>query len=162
MAVTVGIYEKEDKALEAIRLLREAGAEEDDIRVVVGNREGAPMLASNGNIPIEELYEIQQVRSHDEDDTLPLGVASIGTGYPAGSTTMNPGPVAGVILAGVDSENRLNSEAVLRDIGIPSDAAEQCGKAIESGQFVLVVDVDSEINVQTLLRHAGASEVLKG
>ncbi len=162
MAVTIGIYEKEDKALEAIRLLREAGAEGDDIRVVFGNREGAPLLASNGSVHIEELYEIQQVRSHDEDDALPLGVAPIAAGYPAGNSTMNSGPAAGVVMAGFDSDSGPSSEAVLQDIGIPSDAAEQCGKAIESGRFVLVVDVDSEINVQSLLRHAGASEVLKG
>ncbi len=158
MAVSIGIFEKEEEVLEAIRLLREAGADRDEIRVVVNNREGAPLLASDGNVNMEELYRIQSARKYEEDLDIPIGAAPIATGYPVGNTSVNSGP-AGVILAGFGSDDGPNSKGVLQDIGIPSQSAELCGKAIENGRFVLVADTDSEISSQSLLKHAGADVV---
>ncbi|MCD9025978.1 general stress protein [Cohnella silvisoli] len=160
MAVTVGIFNKEEEVLEAIRLLREAGVDKDEIRVVVGNREGAPILASNGDVHIEELYEIQETRELDgEDRIFPIGVAPSVTGYPVGNTLMGIG-TASVIVAGYDSEDGLSSEEVLKDIGIPGEAAKKCGEAVESGSYLLVADADSEINASSLLKHAGASDIV--
>ncbi len=159
MALTIGIFEKEEEVLRAIRLLREAGADQDEIRVVVGNSENAPILASRTDIRLEEIYAIQEARKRGEDADLPLGVAPIATGYPVGNTTIGTGP-AGVVLAGIDSGDDSGSEEVLQAIGIPGKAAEQCGKAVESGHYLLIADVDSEINTRSLLSHAGAANVV--
>jgi hypothetical protein len=156
MAISIGIFEKEEDVLEAIRLLREAGVDQDEIRVVVNNREGAPMLASDGNVNIEELYRIESARSYDDDGSFPLGVVPIAAGYPVGSTSVSSSGPSGVILAGLGSDDVPDSERILRAIGIPSQSAEQCGHAIENGKYVLVSDADSDINSQSLLKHAGA------
>jgi hypothetical protein len=160
MAVTIGIFDKEEKVLEAIRMLREAGADKDEIRVVVGNREGSPLLAASQDVHIEELYEIQEIRGDDgEHQTFPLGVAPVATGYPVGNTTNGAAPT-GVLMARFEWEDGPKSEHVLQDIGIPEQLAKECAKAVESGRYLLVADADSEINAQTLLGHAGAADVL--
>jgi hypothetical protein len=159
MAVTIGIFDKEEEVTEAVRLLREAGVDKDEVRVVVGNREGAPILASSGDVHIEELYEIQETRVGDGDDqSLPLGAATSAAGYTVGSTANGFAP-AGVIMARFGWDDGLRSEDVLQDIGISDQAAVKCSKAVESGRFLLVADSDSEINVKTLLSHAGAADV---
>lgn len=159
MAVTIGIFDKEEEVRESIRLLREAGVDNDEIRVVVGNREGAPILASSGDIHIEELYEIQEARVHDGDDQdLPLGVAPIAVGYTMGNSANGFAPV-GVIMARFGWGDGHRSEEMLQDIGIPDQIAEKCSKAVESGRFLLMANADSEINTWTLLSHSGASDV---
>jgi 3-hydroxyisobutyrate dehydrogenase-like beta-hydroxyacid dehydrogenase len=42
MTVNIGIFQKQEDVVEAIRLLREAGLDHDDIRVIVKNAENAP------------------------------------------------------------------------------------------------------------------------
>jgi hypothetical protein len=159
MAVAIGIFDKEEEVLEAIRLLREAGVDKEEIRLVVGNREGAPILASSGDVQIEELYEIQEARAHNGDDqVLPPGVTPIATGYTLGSTANGFAP-AGVLMVRSGWDDGPGSEEILRDIGIPNQETERCGKAVESGRFLLVADAESEINARTLLSHAGAAEV---
>jgi len=153
MAVTIGIFEKEENVLEAIRLLRQAGVEQDEIRVIVNNREGAPILAASGDVNLEELYEIQETRRHEEDGGPILGVAPVAAGFPIGNSSMGTGP-AGFVVAGIDSEEDSGREEILRDIGIPSSSAAQCRQAAEKGHFVLAAD--SKISVQALLSQAGA------
>ncbi|BBI35305.1 general stress protein [Cohnella abietis] len=164
MTVTIGIFDKEDEVLQAVRLLREAGVEQEEIRVVVNNREGAPLLAADGEVAIEELYEIQAIRSHDENgDVLPFGTAPMATGgFPVGSMSMNSNSgTAGVVFYGSNSDEEASSSGVLHAIGIPENAAKQCGQAVESGQYLLVAKTDPELDAQDCLRQAGASDVFQ-
>lgn len=154
----IAIFDHEAGVLDAIRLLREAGAEPDDIRVIVNNREGAPILSSEGDVRIEELYELQITRSEEADKStyypapqtaaLPLGVSATG-----------PGPV-GVVLAGGFEGDVPRSAELLREMGIPKAAASRCAKAIENGEYVVVTDTEAGINAEGLLRRAGAGSLI--
>jgi hypothetical protein len=157
VSVNIGIFEQEDKVLDAIRLLRESGAEPNEIRVIVGNREGAPLLASNGEVNLEELYEIEEAGEDVEDGGLPLTAAPLAAGYPVGSASFGTGP-AGAVFAVNDFSEGSGSEKALREIGIPDHAAERCRKAVESGRYVLVADVSSEVSLTSLFSDAGALE----
>jgi hypothetical protein len=159
MAVTIGIYDKEENVLEGIRLLREAGVDRGEIRIVVNNREGATLLTSNADVPVDELYEIQKVRVADEDKGLLLGSVPYITGYPVGNASTSTGPV-GILLPRLDPDDGPSSEEVLIDLGIPNDVADRCGRAVESGKYLLIADADSQTNVQSLLRQAGACDVV--
>lgn len=157
MTVTIGIYEKEENVLEGIRLLREAGVDKGEIRIVVNNIEGAPILTSVADVPVEEIYAIQKARAEDEGPL--LGSVPYPTGFPVGNASTTTGPV-GIILPRIDSDNGPSSMEVLSDIGIPSDSADRCGRAVEAGNYLLITESDSQTNVQSLLRHAGASDVV--
>jgi hypothetical protein len=161
LTVTIGIFDKEEEVLEGIRLIQKAGVDKDKIRVVVGNLEGAPLLSSSRDVHIEELYEIQETRWHDEDaPTIPLITPNF-AGFTAGSTMSGGVPVI-VPMSGFGLDDGPRSVEILQDIGIPDQAAEKCGKAIESGCFLLVTDADANINARTLLNHAGAADVFLG
>ncbi|QJD84359.1 general stress protein [Cohnella herbarum] len=160
MTVTIGIFEQEEKVLEAIRFLRNAGVDANGIRVIVSNREGAPLLASNGEVNLEELYEIQETRGDEEEVGLPLAAAPLAGGFPVGMGTSLGANPAGVIIAGYDSETGSGSEKTLREIGIPDDAAESCRRAVESGSYVLMAEASSEISLSALLSDAGAHETM--
>ncbi|MFC5468640.1 hypothetical protein ACFPPD_07890 [Cohnella suwonensis] len=158
MAVTVGIYDKEEQVLEAIRLLREAGAEEDDLRVVVNNREGAPLLSADGHIRMEELYRIQATREREGDGAPIVAYAPLAGGYPVGVPAIGSGP-SGVVLTGLGTGNAAGAKEVMLDIGVPANAAEKCARAVESGKYALVADVAEDISSETLIGHAGAIDV---
>lgn len=160
MSVSIGIFEQEDKVLEAIRLLRNAGVETNEIRVIVSNREGAPLLASTGEVNLEELYEIEEARDDEEDVGLPLAAAPLAGGFPVGMGTSFGANPAGVIITGYDSAAGSGTEKTLREIGIPDHAAESCRRAVESGSYVLMADASSELNLSTLLSDAGAHETM--
>lgn len=156
----IGIFDREAGVLDAIRHLREAGAEPDDMRVIVNNREGAPLLSSNGDVRIEELYELQITRSEEADKStyyaapqtaaLPLGVSATGVG-----------PV-GVVLAGGFEGEVPGSAELLREMGIAAAAASSCAEAIEKGAYVLVANTEAGINAGGLLSRSGANRVIEG
>ncbi|WP_158602439.1 general stress protein [Cohnella endophytica] len=160
MAMKIGIFDKEENVLDAIRLLREAGAEEEDIRVIVNNREGAPQLSSQDDIRMEELYEIQQARSREADGDRSVIVTPSVVGYPVGTSPLGSGGLVGVVVNGDSVYDGPDSSDVLRDMGIPRNAAERCARAIEKGRYVLVADTESDIRAESLLDHAGAGEVV--
>ncbi|MFD0674004.1 hypothetical protein [Cohnella sp. GCM10027633] len=158
MTENIAIFDNEEGVLDAIRLLREAGAEPDDIRVIVNNREGAPRISSDGDIRIEELYELQITRSEEADKSTFLPLAQT-TAFPLGASATGPGPV-GVVLAGGFEGDVPGSAELLREMGIPDDAANRCAKAIENGAYVLVADTEAGINAESLLGRAGAASVI--
>ena len=158
MAANIAIFDEEAGVLEAIRLLREAGAEEDDLRVIVNNREGVPLLTSHHDVRIEELYEVQLTRG-DESDKDTLVTAAHNPAFPIGASATGPGPV-GVVFAGGFGYGEPGSEELLREMGIPADAADRCAEAIEYGRCVLVSDTEAGINAVSLLWQAGARDVI--
>jgi hypothetical protein len=145
--------------LEAIRQLREAGADINGIRIAVKNREGAPLIAEDGNIRLEALDELKEVRGNDrvkDDDARVLASAPLG--FPVGNMTA-AGPNSVVLVSGYGSEDELGSEEALHNIGVPGEAAERCAQAIRSGHFVLLAETDIEGNVASMLNQAGANVV---
>ncbi|MFC5406935.1 hypothetical protein [Cohnella soli] len=137
MAVIVGIYDNEEQVLEAIHSLREAGAAEDDLRVVVNNREGAPLLSANGHVRMEELYRIQEVRDDDDVNTPFAASVPLGVGYPVGLSAIGAGPTGAVLPSMLLSDGSGSAE-VLVEIGVPEDEAALCARAVQSGQYVLL------------------------
>lgn len=159
MTVNIGIFDKEESVLNAVRLMREAGAEEEDIRVIVNNREGAPQLASREDIRMEELYEIQESRNRDADGNRSEMLIPGVIGYPAGMSTIGPVPAA-IVISGNSVFEGPDSAEILGEMGIPGHAAKRCAEAIESGRYVLVADTDPDISSESLLDHAGAAEIV--
>ncbi|MBO9599313.1 MAG: general stress protein [Cohnella sp.] len=155
MTENIAIFDNEQRVLDAIRLLREAGAEQDDIRVIVNNREGAPRLSSEGDIRLEELYELQLIRMDDGG-----GGQLVVPGFQPGGMSQYGSARLEVALVGDPDRNEPSSEELLRDIGIPGDAVSRCAKAIENGRYVVVTDTEVGINAEALLSRAGATEVV--
>ncbi len=155
MTENIAIFDNEQGVLDAIRLLREAGAEPDDIRVVVNNQEGAPRLTTEGDIRIEELYELQLTRMDNGG-----GGHLVIPGFQAGGLSQYGAARLEVALVGDPDRNEPSSEELMLDIGIPSEAAGRCAKAIENGRFVVVTDTEVGINAEALLRRAGAADII--
>ncbi|TVX95495.1 general stress protein [Cohnella terricola] len=157
--VVVGIFDQESEVLEAMRSLREAGAAQEEIRVVVGNREGARILASSPQVNLEELYEIQETRQREEDNNFFVGSAPVAFAFSPGNTTMGNGMPGAIVAGNVFFGDGAGSEKLLKDIGIPAGCTDLCAKAVENGQYLLVADTVSEIDVQSMLAKAGAIHV---
>ncbi|WP_239618495.1 general stress protein [Cohnella mopanensis] len=159
MSMVIGLFEQETKVLKAIRQLREAGADNDGIRVAVKNRESAPLLADDGNVRLEALDELREVRGNDrvEDDDAWV-LASAPLGFPVGNMTAS-GPTGVVLVAGYGSEDEFGSEEALYNIGVPDEAAKRCAQAINLGHYVLLAETDIEGNVASLLNEAGANVI---
>lgn len=160
MTMTIGIFEQEAKVLEAVRKLSEAGEGISGIRVAVKNREGAPLLTEDGNVPLEALDELRGARGNEAggDDDAWIA-ASAPLWYPAGNTTTGAGP-AGVVLAyGYDSEEGLDGEEAFNRIGVTGEAAKRCARATNSGHFVLLAETDREGSAASLLSQAGADVI---
>ena len=155
MTENIAIFDNEEGVLDAIRMLREAGAEQDDIRVILNNREEAPRLASEGDIRIEELYELQSTRAEEED-----GARLISPGFLSGGMTSSGTGRVDVAIVGDIDDDAPGSAELLREIGIPGDSASRCAKAIENGRYVVVTDTETGINAEALLSRAGAADVI--
>lgn len=155
MTENIAIFDNEQGVLDAIRMLREAGAEQDDIRVILNNREEAPLLASEQHIRIEELYELQSARDDDEEGTWVVTPGFL----PGGTTTAGTGRVDAALIGGIDPDPPGNAE-LLREIGIPGKSAGKCAKAIENGRYVVVTDTEVGINAEAVLSRAGAADVI--
>ncbi|TJY42137.1 hypothetical protein E5161_08990 [Cohnella pontilimi] len=164
MSVNIGIFKKEADVVEAIRLLREAGVDHDDMRVIVKNAEAAPLIASVTDVPVEELAGLQdRTANHDVPGRAggwPILVAAPvmngGDGRPGNAT----GVAAAAGLWGLERDNDDTGEGRLRDIGIPEHASERCGEEVEAGRILLYTEADEDTNADSILRHAGAAEVL--
>lgn len=155
MAENIAIFDNEQGVLDAIRMLREAGAEQDDIRVIVSNLEGAPRLSSEGDIRIEELYELQPMRAEDGGGGRLVAPVFL----PGGMTNAAIGWVGAALIGDADGAEPGSAE-LLREIGIPDAAASRCAKAIENGRYVVVADTEAGINAAALLSGAGAADVI--
>lgn len=163
MTVNIGVFEKQEEVVEAIRLLREAGVDHDDIRVIVKNAENAPLIASNTDVPVEDLTGIQEAREHQPgpDGTFPIGAAAVPAS--TGIGTGNPEGLGGGFAVGAFhllDDDRDHTERVLRDVGIPKHAADRCEEEVGAGRYLLLAETEEDTNASSLLRHAGASDVL--
>ncbi|MFC5702257.1 general stress protein [Cohnella faecalis] len=166
MAMTIGIFDRESDVAEAIRLLREAGLEQGDIRVVVKNAESARWLVSETDVPIEELTAIRAAGQKEsaadgiESDTIVLPAAIMGTttgtfgyGYVGGAAAY------GTIVGGLDGDDEVRTTEILRNIGVSDEAAGQCGVALNEGSYLLLAESGEEAQAEQLLRHAGAKDI---
>lgn len=162
MSVHIGIFNKEEEVVEAIRMLREAGVDHDGIRVIVKNAENAPLIASRTDIAVEDLTDIEDARDRDTGvtDGLPIGVVGVTAGN-LGSGAPFAGYPGGFVIGAFDwDEDNGDRERVLRDVGVPDHAAERCEDEVGAGRYLVLADSDEDTNAPTILRHAGASDVL--
>jgi hypothetical protein len=165
MSVNIGIFDKEADVVEAIRLLREAGMDHDEMRVIVKNAETASLIASATDVPVEELAGVQGAETDDGlpdagfAGRLPVLIAAPGNNQVGGTTSYGSGVAAAAGLFGLDGEDGHN-DRWLRDIGIPGHASERCGEEVDAGRILLFAETDEDTNTDSILRHAGAADVL--
>lgn len=159
MTVNIGIFDNEKAVLEGVRLLRDAGVDQSEMRIVVDNLENTPLITSNADVPIEELSSIRD-NSRESEGGAVLGVMPVTSSYPIGNAANNAGPGGGIIYTGLDNDDGPRHEELLNDIGIPSSAAEKCGEAIEAGAYLLVTDAGETIRTEAIMRNAGARNVV--
>lgn len=164
MTMTIGIFHTEEKALEAIKLLRTVNGDDSGLRFVVKNQESAPILASQSDIPVEEVYEIRKAQERSGIS----GVAPIGVATPFASTGISETGVAGVgngaggiVVGGLQLEDESDHKKVMLNIGIPDSFAKECGEAVEAGRFLLITesDAENEATAEALLIQAGATDI---
>ncbi|NIK78974.1 hypothetical protein FHS15_004120 [Paenibacillus castaneae] len=157
MTVTIGIFQNEEKVLEAIKLFQAVHAH-NSLRIVVKNQESAPILTAQTDIPVEEMYEILDAQGRGGV----IGVAPIGAGgYSAtGATGAGPAP-GGIIVGGLKRDDERATKGVMRDIGIPGDYAKECGEAVEAGRYLLITESEenTEVEAEALFIQAGASDI---
>lgn len=167
MTVKIGVFNREEAVLEAVRIIRESGAEREELRIVVDNKENAPLLAANSEVPVEEIHGIlADRRRYGDGSDVVIPVAPVGTttGFPGGIGAVPggaPGPIAAVPIFAADGRGP-DREQVMQEIGIPDGAAEACSEAVEAGNYLLVAEFaeESELDAELLLHNAGAARVL--
>lgn len=160
--VTIGIFDKEEGVLEAIKRFQETRTNEHKLRIVVKNKESAALLAAETDTPIEEVSEIREAQELSGTGTVaPIGLAApyATGGYVSGSTGVIGSP-AGIISGAADLDHGTRTKDVLHDIGIPSKHAKECGEAIEQGRYLLVADTDSPKDDEALFFQTGAFNVV--
>jgi hypothetical protein len=159
MSATVGIFEREDDVKDAVRLLREAGMEHTDLRVVLKNAESALLLERESEVPVEELEGLEAAYSADPGwfPFIPVASGTVGNSFSGGG--VGPGVyLPGMSLLGL--EDKEGSEDALKAIGVSDQAAERCSTAVGEGKILLIAFSDTDSFSEALLRQAGASEVL--
>lgn len=162
MRIGIGIFDHEEHVLNAVEALQEAGVRDEEIRVIVNNRETAPRLDSSSGVRLEALIELQELR--EEEDSV---IAPLIAGYPGGgfmSGNLYTGNVAaGPALFSTESISGTDADAgdVMQAIGIPESAAKRCGQAAAAGNYVLIATADIELDSNQLLSSAGAIEVFQ-
>ena len=78
MTVTIGIFEKEESVLEAIKRFQAARTDKQSLRIVVKNKESAPLLAGQTDIPVDEVYDIREAQERGGDRVVsPIGAAPL-------------------------------------------------------------------------------------
>ncbi|WP_169087568.1 hypothetical protein [Paenibacillus sp. PL91] len=160
MTVTIGIFKKEEGVLEATKMFQTARTNDYNLRIVLKNKESAPILASQSDVPVEEVYEILEARGPLTDRVAPLGAVPLAAGgYTAGSVGASGSP-AGFVPVVSDLDDHPGTNDVLHDIGIPEKHANECGDALEVGRYLLILETDSEEEAESLLRLAGATNVV--
>jgi hypothetical protein len=164
MTVTIGIFKKEEGIMEAIKMFQTAQSQTNDynLRIVVKNKESAPILAAQSDVPVEEVYEILEAREPLTDRVVPpIGAVPLAAGgYTAGSVGASGGSPAGFVPVINDLDDRPGTNDVLHDIGIPEKHAKECGDAVELGRYLFILETDSVEEAESLLRLAGATNVV--
>jgi hypothetical protein len=158
MTVTIGIFESEETILEAAKQVKEQGYEAESVRIAVKNAEAAPILSAQSDIPVEELHGIYESRErYGEAPRGGIVAAPLSTtGSYTGIGTFGQGAVVGD-LTGKDSPDM---QAVLRDIGIPDKHAEECERALESGQLLLIAEGELSASTNDMIYRAGALAII--
>ncbi|OBZ11280.1 MULTISPECIES: hypothetical protein [Bacillales] len=161
MTVTIGIFKKEESVLDAIKRFQANAWNDYNLRIVVKNKESAPILASQSDVPVEEVYEIREAQEPlIERAVPPVGAVPLAAGgYTAGSIGASGSPTGFVPIVN-DPDQYPSTHDVLHDIGIPAEHAKECGDAVELGRYLLIIETESAAEAETLLRQAGAANVV--
>ncbi|MCC3375782.1 general stress protein [Cohnella sp. REN36] len=171
MGMTIGIFNQEQQVIDAIEMLRSAGAHKEDLRVIVKSESDAPLLSSNSDVPVEGVAGVREARERvaredegswtGDEGVLPVaGVAAApqmtGTaGYPGSGPLV---PVVG--LFDWDGGEAPDSERVLSDMGLPDGAADRVAEELVGGKYVLVAEERPDGQTERILRQAGAIDTL--
>ncbi|MDQ8734931.1 hypothetical protein [Paenibacillus sp. LHD-38] len=162
MTVTIGIFEKEESVLEAIKMFQAAGTDKQSLQIVVKNKEAAPLLAGQTDIPVDEVYDIREAQERGGDRIVsPIGAAPlVSDGYVAGGAGVVGGNPTGIVTGTGDLDHNTRTKNVLLDIGIQGKHAETAVDSIEQGRFLLAADTDDKEETKRLLIQAGAFDVI--
>ncbi|MDG0810844.1 hypothetical protein [Cohnella rhizosphaerae] len=179
MGVTIGIFESEQRVLDAVELLRANGAHQGDVRVIVKSEENVPLLAASEAVQVESIAGIEEARNRSDGDgsswgdegVIPLPAAGLlgtpgvsGTGGYVGGVAP-----AGIVAAGftgrggglldVDGDGP-HTDDVLSDLGLPDGDADRLADEVNEGRYLVVVGDRPDEQAGSLLSQAGAIEVL--
>jgi|GEM_PF-3222865 len=159
MTMSIGVFERQEDVLEAIRELKGSGLEHKNIRVVVKDVESAPLIAANADVPIEDVKDIED-SGYRKDASAVAPIA----GLAGGPATLSDGAYTGIpggvyfTAFGIGDE-RLDREKLLQEVGIPNAIAKQCEEKIDAGCYLLLAETGEDALTRTVIREAGATEV---
>lgn len=167
MALTVGIFERERQVLDGARRLLDAGRGIGGMRALVRNEEGAPLLSSQSELPVEGialLRETGEREARGDWDYEPgerfVPSAAVLVSLQGAGTPGQVAPVAAMGLAGMGGG--LRTEAYLDELGFPSGLSSVCAEELNAGRFLLLAETaDGDEEAASLLRAAGALDVLQ-
>ncbi|OMF19294.1 hypothetical protein BK133_29885 [Paenibacillus sp. FSL H8-0548] len=163
MKVTIGIFKREEGVLDAAQAFQATNTGTGSLRIIVKNKESAPLLASQSSTPVEEVYEIREAQERGNGNNVPIiGAAPISTAaYSAGGLGIGTNS-GGVVVNAYDPvlDQHQRTQDVLHAIGIPGRFVEECGDAIEQGHFLLVTQDESGAAAEELLLRSGAFNVI--
>ncbi len=159
MTMSIGVFERQEDVLEAIRGLQQSGMQDKNIRVVVKDAESAPLIAANADVPIEDVQDIEGTGYRMDASTVPP-IAGVAGGSASLSEGANIGTPGGVYIAafGIDDEHR-DRKKLLQEVGIPNGIAKQCEEKIDAGCYLLLAESGEDALARTVIREAGATEV---
>ncbi|KIL36847.1 hypothetical protein SD71_05445 [Cohnella kolymensis] len=162
MSVIIGIFDKEERVMDAVRMLCEAGIEQEELRIILGNLEEAPLLSTQRDVPIEELNAIKTTGDRKGIDAVPAAAFPFASTFTGGNGQAGSGAAAAAFVQVThDTYDDDTTEAVLEDIRIPAQLAEIGDDAVKAGQYLLLCRSVSEriLKLCCIMREPGKSSL---
>lgn len=150
MSVKIGIFKKEQQAIDAIHALEEEGFSKTELQVFARDHEHSQRVESDTDVHADEMEDLTDTRDHDGAENglnIPvIGLAAVGMTGGAGTTTSGSMPYYGLgILAasGMLSDDSAMEDA-LQALGLSEGDAEKCRDAIAEGALVVTADTGAD------------------
>ncbi len=183
----IGIFRKQEQAIEAVQTLENQGFGPADLKVIAKNREHTERVAAETDVHTDELMELADNGDHDRSGLLPgtriplLGLVGLGTfggaggiagsgaGYPPGagaSPVLGAGLLATGALEGVpDEDGNQGMRSALQSLGMNDEEVDVVGDAIRDGSLAVVAEAASTDDrrlymAEDAFHRAGAARVL--
>jgi len=163
MSRKIGIFNRQEQAIEAVQALESQGFGPEDLKVIAKDREHSERIEAETDAHADDMLEIADNNEGDgrllAGTRIPLlglaglgavggasGFAGAGAGYAAGN---GPGLGAGLLAAGAldgvtDDEDSRGMRSALRSLGMNDEEVDVVGDAIFDGRLVIVAETDED------------------
>ncbi|RXZ84293.1 hypothetical protein EBB07_04260 [Paenibacillaceae bacterium] len=180
MAKKIGVFAREQQAIEAVEALQNEGFGMDEFRVVAKDNDHSRRIEAETDAHLDEVLELAETREQQDGTMLerPFIVGGFGMGgvgfnqagaiAPAG-TPAGAGFFGGLFGDAVFNEDDAGIGSALRALGLNDDEAGQCRSAIEDGNFLVIAETEEQTSesgisrldkAEAAFRRTGAEQII--